>query len=223
MTASPFTAPASVLTVMAHPDDAELWAGGTLARCSASGAAVTIAIPHHSEPVRDAEAAAGAAILGAKLYQYDQSTVTALRELLLAVRPEIVITHPLRDVHPDHRSLAETLVAALPDVFIAIGYPRRVYTADTYNKPHRRRPRTRTHHHGHHRHLRDQEARARGLHIAADQRPFRSHGRDPCPAMGLPNRRALRGELRTGAHPRSPPGGVDIVTRLRSRGSVQPL
>lgn len=133
MTASPFTAPASVLTVMAHPDDAELWAGGTLARCSASGAAVTIAIPHHSEPVRDAEAAAGAAILGAKLYQYDQSTVTALRELLLAVRPEIVITHPLRDVHPDHRSLAETLVAALPDVFIAIGYPRRVYTADTYN------------------------------------------------------------------------------------------
>lgn len=133
MTASPFTAPASVLTVMAHPDDAELWAGGTLARCSASGAAVTIAIPHHPEPVRDAEAAAGAAILGAKLYQYNQPTVAALRELLLAVRPEIVITHPLRDVHPEHRNLAETLVAALPDVVIATGHPRRVYTADTYN------------------------------------------------------------------------------------------
>ncbi|ONI71168.1 GlcNAc-PI de-N-acetylase [Actinosynnema sp. ALI-1.44] len=133
MTASPFTAPASVLTVMAHPDDAELWAGGTLARCSASAAAVTIAIPHHSDPVRDAEAAAGAAILGARLYQYDQPTVTALRELLLAVRPEIVITHPLRDIHPDHRNLAETLVAALPDVVIATGHPRRVYTADTYN------------------------------------------------------------------------------------------
>ena len=133
VTAPPFTAPASVLTVMAHPDDAELWAGGTLARCADSGAAVTIAVPHHAEPVRDAEAAAGAAILGATLYQYDQPTVTALRELLLAVRPEVVITHPLRDVHPDHRTVAETLVAALPDVVIATGYPRRVFTADTYN------------------------------------------------------------------------------------------
>jgi N-acetylglucosamine malate deacetylase 1 len=133
VTAMPFTSPASVLTVMAHPDDAELWAGGTLACCSASGAAVTIAVPHHAEPVRDAEATAGAAILGAKLYQYDQPTVTAIRELLLAVQPEIVITHPLRDVHPDHRNLAETLIAALPGVVITTGHPHRVYTADTYN------------------------------------------------------------------------------------------
>lgn len=128
-----FTAPASVLTVMAHPDDAELWAGGTLARCSASGAAVTIAVPRHTEPVRDTEAVAGATILGAALYQYDQPTVTTLRELLLAVRPEVVITHPLRDVHPDHRAVADTLVAALPDVVIDTGHPYRVYTADSYN------------------------------------------------------------------------------------------
>jgi len=133
VTVATFIPPSSVLTVMAHPDDAELWAGGTLARCADSGAAVTIAVPHHAEPVRDAEAAASAAILGAKLCQYDQPTVTALRELLRAVRPEIVITHPLRDVHPDHRTLAETLVAALPDVVIATSHPRRVYTADTYN------------------------------------------------------------------------------------------
>ncbi|MEV6905946.1 PIG-L family deacetylase [Amycolatopsis sp. NPDC051071] len=129
----PFTAPASVLTVMAHPDDAELWAGGTLARCSASGAAVTIAVPRHTEPGRDTEAAAGAAILGATLYQYDQPTVARVRELLIAVRPEVVITHPLRDVHAEHRALAETLVAALPGVVIATGHPRRVYTADSYN------------------------------------------------------------------------------------------
>ncbi|UUV28537.1 PIG-L family deacetylase [Amycolatopsis roodepoortensis] len=129
----PFTTPASVLTVMAHPDDAELWAGGTLARCSASGAAVTIAVPRHAEPGRDTEAAAGATILGATLYQYDQLTMATLRELLLAVRPEVVITHPLRDVHPDHRAVADTLVAALPEVVIATGHPHRVYIADSYN------------------------------------------------------------------------------------------
>ncbi|WP_366942261.1 PIG-L family deacetylase [Amycolatopsis sp.] len=118
---------------MAHPDDAELWAGGTLARCAASGAAVTIAVPHHHEPRRDSEAAAGAAILGAKLYQYDWPTVAALRQLLLAVRPEVVITHSLRDVHPEHRGLADTLAAALPEVVIATGRPQRLYTADSYN------------------------------------------------------------------------------------------
>ncbi len=48
-------APGSVLAVMAHPDDAELWAGGTLALHAAHDA------------VRDAEARAGAEILGASL------------------------------------------------------------------------------------------------------------------------------------------------------------
>lgn len=128
-----FVAPLSVLTVMAHPDDAELWVGGTLARCAASGAAVTIAVPHHPERPRDAEAAAGAAVLGATLRQYDNPTTAVLRELLLATRPDVVITHPVRDVHPDHRQLAETLLAALPDVVIATGRPHRVYAADTYN------------------------------------------------------------------------------------------
>ncbi len=133
MTTPPFTTPQSVLTVMAHPDDAELWAGGVLAHCSASGAAVTIAVPHHPEPLRDTEAAAGAAVLGTELYQYDQPTMTTLRELLLTTRPEVVITHPLRDVHPEHRHLAETLTAALPEVVLATGHPSRLYPADTYN------------------------------------------------------------------------------------------
>lgn len=132
MTTPAFTAPGSVLTVMAHPDDAELWAGGTLALCGAAGAAVTIAVPRHPEP-RAAEAAAGAAVLGAGLYQLEQPTTAAPRELLLETQPEVVITHPLRDVHADHRRIAEVLLNALPEVVITTGHPRRVYTADTYN------------------------------------------------------------------------------------------
>jgi LmbE family N-acetylglucosaminyl deacetylase len=128
-----FVAPKSVLTVMAHPDDAELWAGGTLARCAASGAVVTVAVPLHADTVRNAEAAAGAAILGATLRTYDQASAVAIGDLLLDLRPEVVITHPLRDAHPDHGRLATTLLAALPDVVIATGHPRRLYTADSYN------------------------------------------------------------------------------------------
>jgi hypothetical protein len=42
--------PVPVLAVMAHPDDAELWAGGTLA-LHARDAAVTLGVPRH-EPAR---------------------------------------------------------------------------------------------------------------------------------------------------------------------------
>lgn len=132
VTATAFIPPRSVLTVMAHPDDAELWAGGTLALCTAAGADVTIAVPRHPEP-RASEAAAGAAILGAGLHQINEPTASAVRELLLDTRPEVVLTHPLRDVHPDHRRIAEAVLAALPEVVIATGHPRRVYTTDTYN------------------------------------------------------------------------------------------
>ncbi|MGH3822027.1 MAG: hypothetical protein ACRDRA_04195 [Pseudonocardiaceae bacterium] len=44
---------------MAHPDDAELWAGGTLAMHAQAGAPVTIAVPRTNE-ARDREATADA-------------------------------------------------------------------------------------------------------------------------------------------------------------------
>ncbi|MEV0675858.1 PIG-L family deacetylase [Actinosynnema sp. NPDC050436] len=132
MTTTAFITPTSVLTVMAHPDDAELWAGGTLALCAAAGADVTVAVPRHPEP-RASEAAAGAAVLGAGHHEINEPTAAAVRELLLDTRPEVVLTHPLRDVHPDHRRIAEAVLEALPEVVIATGHPRRVYTTDTYN------------------------------------------------------------------------------------------
>lgn len=132
MASSAFLPPSSIMTVMAHPDDAELWAGGTLALCAAQRSVVTIAVPRHPEP-RAAEASAGAAVLGANLHVIEEPTAASLRDLLFDVRPEVVLTHPLRDVHAEHRGIAEALLAAIPDVVIATGRPRRVYTTDTYN------------------------------------------------------------------------------------------
>lgn len=124
--------PGCVLAVMAHPDDAELWAGGTLALHSRD-AEVVIAVPRH-EPGRMAEAEAGAAILGARLHVLPAPMSTHdLRGLLTRLLPEVVITHPVTDVHPDHRHTADTVLAALPGTVITTGCPRRVYTTDTYN------------------------------------------------------------------------------------------
>ena len=134
MTAGPGHAarPVSVLAVMAHPDDAELWAGGTLA-LHARDAEVDLAVPC-SEPARKAEAETAAAILGARLhFLTGPASAQAIGDLIARSRPEVVITHPLADVHADHRHIATAVLAALPETVITSGYPRRVYTTDTYN------------------------------------------------------------------------------------------
>ncbi len=121
-----------MLTVMAHPDDAELWAGGTAAMHAQDGAPVTIAVPR-TNGVRDQEAAAGAEVLGAALHLLDELTADTLRGLLTELRPEIVITHNADDIHPDHQQTAQTLLTAVPEVVIATGHPRRIYTCDGYH------------------------------------------------------------------------------------------
>lgn len=125
--------PASVLlTVMAHPDDAELWAGGTIARHVRDGGTAIVAVPHR-DAVRDAEAAAGARILGAGLYLMEQLSVSIVATVLREVRPDVLITHPASDIHPEHRQCAEAVLSALPDVVIATGHPKRAYHSDGYN------------------------------------------------------------------------------------------
>lgn len=123
--------PGSVLALFAHPDDAELWAGATLAH-HAGHATVTVAVPYR-DSIRDAEAVAGAEILGTELRQLPALDTPTIHQLLMETRPEIVITHPLRDVHPEHRAVAETVLAALPEPVIATGFPRSLYACDTYN------------------------------------------------------------------------------------------
>jgi N-acetylglucosamine malate deacetylase 1 len=126
------TSPPVLLTVMAHPDDAELWAGGTLARHVHDGGTAIIAITRH-DAVRDAEAAAGARILGADLYLIEQLSAHAITTALTEIRPDVLITHPTNDIHPQHRHCANEVLAALPDVVIATGHPRRAYHSDGYN------------------------------------------------------------------------------------------
>ncbi|ONH34312.1 MULTISPECIES: PIG-L deacetylase family protein [Protofrankia] len=124
--------PGSVLAVMAHPDDAELWAGGTLA-LHARAAGVTIAVPRNTAD-RMAEAAAGARVLGARLHVLDPERLAVeIQELLVDLCPEIVVTHPPADVHPRHRRVAAAVLEALPRAVLATGRPRRLYTCDSYN------------------------------------------------------------------------------------------
>jgi len=119
------------LVVGAHPDDAELAAGGLLATWAAAGAHVELAVltsgqlgaaepgvgPEELGRVREAEASAAARVLGAAQVHFlgqmdgrlEAGVALRLRlaRLVREVRPDVVVGHdPWRRwlLHPDHRA-----------------------------------------------------------------------------------------------------------------------
>lgn len=121
--------PLDVLAVGAHPDDAELGCGGTLAKLAAAGRRVGILHLTGGESGtrgtaegrrREAEAAA-AALGAAEVVILDCGdgglrTGPAEEDAVIAVlrrlRPDVVLAPPARDRHPDHGRAHELAVAA---------------------------------------------------------------------------------------------------------------
>lgn len=116
--------PLDVLAVMAHPDDAELLCGGSLAKSAAAGERVGILDLTAGEmgsqgtpELRAAEAAEAAAILGVSVrrcagfpdsrMENDETTRRALAALLRELRPRVVVTHWKVGRHRDHRVASE--------------------------------------------------------------------------------------------------------------------
>jgi N-acetylglucosamine malate deacetylase 1 len=115
----------SILAVQAHPDDVETLASGALAIAAAGGARITIVTmtagecgtiavnPAETAAVRQAEAAAAAAMIGAS-YRCagfpdlgvfnDDASRRRTTEMIRWARPDIVITAAPEDYHPDHEA-----------------------------------------------------------------------------------------------------------------------
>lgn len=106
-----------VMTV--HPDDAELGAGGTIAKYVAEGKKVGIVDLTRGElgtrgtaETRKQEAANAAQILGVHVrenlglrdgfFQNDEESQLAIIRCIRKHKPEIIITNALEDRHPDH-------------------------------------------------------------------------------------------------------------------------
>ena len=146
-TAEPLPNPATVMTIGAHPDDAEFGAGATLFRWTANGANATIVITtdgsmgswdpriDHADLVaqRRREQVSAAAVLGAHsvawLGQPDgelRHTPTlrkAIASLIRKHRPDVVLTHdPWQryQLHPDHRTTGMLVI----DAVVAAREPR---------------------------------------------------------------------------------------------------
>jgi len=137
-----------LMAVMAHPDDAEIWCGGTLILHSEKGDAVRIcSLSYAEESTRGQEAHEGAKRMGCEveLLGLDDTAIRdtdeateQLRRSIDSFRPDTIITHWFDDMHPDHeatfrllrRAVISYLVANSTDGFQA--FPR-IFCCDTYN------------------------------------------------------------------------------------------
>lgn len=123
----------NVLAVGAHPDDVEIGIGGTLAMHAEAGDAITVLTLSRGtvggDPaLREAEAQAAAAILGATLILGDLedtkieergATVDLVEQAVAKAHPDVVYTHSINDVHQDHRSTHQAVLVgarSVPDI-----------------------------------------------------------------------------------------------------------
>jgi LmbE family N-acetylglucosaminyl deacetylase len=125
--------PPTVLTLLAHPDDAEILCGGTLLLLRDRGWRVHLASmtpgdcgsadlgPEEIAAVRRKEGAQAAALLDGEYHclerrdlqvHYDDATVRAATTLLRRVRPDLVVTHSPADYMLDHEETSRVARAA---------------------------------------------------------------------------------------------------------------
>lgn len=134
-----------VMAVMAHPDDAEVWAGGTLAKFVRTGHTAHIAVmtygPHD---LRGREAQEGAQRLGCSIdllgfpdtgLRDTDEAAYGLLAILQRELPHVVLVHNPDDTHPDHEAsflvtrralirwyAGESRPEVIPSVFAAYTY-----------------------------------------------------------------------------------------------------
>ena len=120
----------SVLAVGAHPDDVEIGAGGTLLAHRERGDSVSVLTLSQgsrggAQSARAAESHRAAQVLGAALYLEDMRdtrisegdpTIAAISRVVEEVRPAIVYTHSMHDVHQDHRNTYRAAMVAVRGV-----------------------------------------------------------------------------------------------------------
>ncbi len=136
--------PLHIVAVGAHPDDIELSMAGLLISAVRAGHRATWVVVtdgaaggggHDPDLAtrRGAEAAAGAARGGADLIAlgfpdgrlaWTDAAASAVGGKLAALAPDLIVTHPLSDYHPDHRAVARMVGDTAP-----LGVP--ILRADT--------------------------------------------------------------------------------------------
>jgi LmbE family N-acetylglucosaminyl deacetylase len=123
----------NILAIGAHPDDLDVCCGGTLARFRQAGEHVVMCIvtdgrahpvgdPERVSALRRAEAQASADQIGAELVWLglpdagvvdDLATRRQFIQLMMAVSPDLILTHSPEDYHSDHVMTSRLVMATV--------------------------------------------------------------------------------------------------------------
>ena len=128
--ASRLAARQAVLAIGARPDDVEIGAGGALLVHRGMGHEVSILTLSHgarggTETMRAGESETAALTLGATLFLEDlqdtrigegDPTIGVIGRVVETVRPTVIYTHSLNDVHQDHRNTHRAAMVAIREV-----------------------------------------------------------------------------------------------------------
>lgn len=166
----PNHSPLRILVIGAHPDDADIKAGGTAAKWCALGGVVKFvslcdgSAGHQSvwgpalAERRRAEAQAAANVIGASYDVWDfcdgelQPSLEARRRVIQLIRsfhPDLLLTHRPADYHPDHFYTGQlvqeaaymvTVPAICPETPHLLRSPVIMYVSDAFKKPCRFEP-----------------------------------------------------------------------------------
>ncbi|MBA4336363.1 hypothetical protein C0416_01130 [bacterium] len=123
----------NLVFVGAHPDDAEIWAGGTLLKHKDRGAKVSLVV-RNAEDLNKQEIAEQQNVCDkAEFDLIWYSTRQELIEAVTKIAPDIFITHWDEDSHPTHRLVSQDAIEAIAKCMHKNGTPTEMYYCNTYN------------------------------------------------------------------------------------------
>ena len=121
-----------IALIMAHPDDADIYCGGSIAAWRSMGTTVTILIatdgskggdfdPEELAQLRSKEATAAATVLDVNLIQLNfpdgelsqsEEFASRLTTEILCLQPNLLVAHAPNDYHADHRAVSAGALSA---------------------------------------------------------------------------------------------------------------
>ena len=152
----------NILAIMCHPDDMEIYCGGTLVKYAKQGHNVTVChvangnmghvviMPDELREIRLGEARAAAAIGGFSVVTTDFGDLTvngasveqqlAVTKVIRDAKPDLIITHDPADYCSDHREVSQLVLKASFDATCPHFHPELgeaadltpIYYSDTY-------------------------------------------------------------------------------------------